>query len=400
MDLNGKPFLILLGCLLQRYPSLGLQWDDAGTLTSIGAQNGSASCTNPHLRKEWRTLTDSGKEAWTSAVKCLVKHPSAANIMKDSDPPYNISGSLYDDFTYVHMKLNNDIHQTGLFLPFHRYFLWSFEQALRLHCNYSEVMPYWDWTQDARNFEHATIFDPDPRTGLGGFGHLSHDGAVLDGAFAKLPLSYPVPHTLRREYIPYPFRNLTLRLYPNTSFAAWSAFTPEEIQKSINGFQGDFKGFQSYLEGMQGAHMSVHLIMGGDLGGTCLKSASWLCGPDATWSPNEPMFWLHHGMVDKVWYDWQRAHADNFWSFEGGTVRDLDTWPRYPNGAPPGLNVRLSIIFLCFIIKHQYTSSARLRPSHGWYLGRGLHPETHLQYHIQRSPLLHLWLTLHTILDI
>ena len=25
-------------------------------------------------------------------------------------------------------------------------------------------------------------------------------------------------------------------------------------------------------------------------------------------SPRDPIFWLHHAMVDKVWADWQRAH--------------------------------------------------------------------------------------------
>ena len=61
-------------------------------------------------------------------------------------------------------------------------------------------------------------------------------------------------------------------------------------------------------------------------------------------------------MVDKVWNDWQRAHADNFWAFEGGTVRELNTWPRYTNGAPPAMTVGLHPSSLLYtVIEYQRT---------------------------------------------
>lgn len=96
-------------------------------------------------------------------------------------------------------------------------------------------------------------------------------------------------------------------------------------------------------------------------------------------------------MVDKVWNDWQRAHANNFWAFEGGTVRDLDTWPQYTNGAPPAMTVGLhSSSLLYIVILYQRTPSAWLHTSDGWHLSRQLHPKKHLQYHFQWSSLLHL----------
>ena len=57
---------------------------------------------------------------------------------------------------------------------------------------------------------------------------------------------------------------------------------------------------------------------------------------------SEPLFWMHHAMVDKVWYDWQHASPENFWAFEGGSVQAIDNathYSEYPNGAPPMLNV-------------------------------------------------------------
>ena len=38
------------------------------------------------------------------------------------------------------------IHQTGYFLPWHRLYVQSFEDALRTKCGYKGVQPYWDWT--------------------------------------------------------------------------------------------------------------------------------------------------------------------------------------------------------------------------------------------------------------
>ena len=39
------------------------------------------------------------------------------------------------------------IHQTGFFLPWHRLFVQTFEDALKTKCGYIGVQPYWDWTQ-------------------------------------------------------------------------------------------------------------------------------------------------------------------------------------------------------------------------------------------------------------
>jgi hypothetical protein len=37
-------------------------------------------------------------------------------------------------------------------------------------------------------------------------------------------------------------------------------------------------------------------------------------------SSSEPLFWMLHGMVDKVWYDWQRSNPTNTMAFGGSTV--------------------------------------------------------------------------------
>ena len=91
------------------------------------------------------------------------------------------------------------------------------------------------------------------------------------------------------------------------------------------------------------------------------------CYPGAKWTPNDPLFFLHHGvrvisttrfntplsshrivsqMVDKVWVDWQNKDIRNKWAFGGGSVAAayglISTFLEFPNGEPPWVNVSVS----------------------------------------------------------
>lgn len=75
------------------------------------------------------------------------------------------------DIVYLHMDLNTQvlsvfptpqsflideqIHYTGLFFPWHRYYVQWFENMLVEKCGYKGTTPYWDWTQGA-----STAFKP------------------------------------------------------------------------------------------------------------------------------------------------------------------------------------------------------------------------------------------------
>ena len=56
-------------------------------------------------------------------------------------------------------------------------------------------------------------------------------------------------------------------------------------------------GFRNHLEGWRGVnlHNRVHVWVGGQMGTGV--------------SPNDPVFWLHHAFIDKLWADWQRLDA-------------------------------------------------------------------------------------------
>ncbi|KIK60139.1 hypothetical protein GYMLUDRAFT_43894 [Collybiopsis luxurians FD-317 M1] len=321
-----------------------------------------AQCIEPSVRREWRTLTTDEKAAWISAVKCLGSSPHNPNLTATVDPSIslipamNSSGSFWDDISYMHMDLNVKIHQTGMFLPFHRWFVHSIEQAMIEKCGYSASagFPYWNWTIDAPDFYEASWWqDSDPVSGLGGWGDPEQDYEVQDGAFAGFELSYPVYHKLRHQFTLQPFAAFAnsspiIAQFFNSSTintVANSTFHADQIAAIIVGNAGDYVGFQQSLDGWIGAHGAVHAATGGDLAGTC-PAAAEDCIPGNKWSPNSPLFFLHHAMIDKIWSDWQNLNETSATAFYGGSVEAFDNvtyFYEYPNGAPPMLNTSYQI---------------------------------------------------------
>jgi len=234
----------------------------------------------------------------------------------------------------MHMDLNFVIHFTGLFLPWHRTFVWGVENAMKTKCNYQGVQPYWDWSEDAADFEHATIFDDDPESGFGGWGNPADDYQITTGGLEDFWISYPDPHRIRRQYTPEADLTPGNLGYINVSFAKPS------VDYMVDSFIGDFVGFQGYFESLQGPHPGPHIIMGGDMTGSCPNSASE-CVSGPKWTPNDPLFFMHHAMVDKLWYDWQKKHPSNFYAYSGGSVSEFGNvtlFAEFPNGSPPLLN--------------------------------------------------------------
>lgn len=60
------------------------------------------------------------------------------------------------------MQQTMSIHFTGNFLTWHRWFLYSYEQALRNECGYKGYAPYWDWLKWADAPEKSPIFNGMP----------------------------------------------------------------------------------------------------------------------------------------------------------------------------------------------------------------------------------------------
>jgi len=75
-----------------------------------------------------------------------------------------------------------------------------------------------------------------------------------------------------------------------------SSFSPSDLptQADVNSVMGKttFDAFQTAIE-------SPHNWVHNAVGGTMATSSS----------PADPLFWLHHAFVDKLWADWQKTHT-------------------------------------------------------------------------------------------
>jgi len=172
---------------------------------------------------------------------------------------------------------------------------------------------------------------------LGGWGDPKDDVQITTGGFKDAIRVYPSPHRIRRNFtlqplgsIPNPFPKDPLAPPIDPTILINGSFTRANYDFLLNGFLGDFRGFQAYFEGPRGTHGGPHLIMGGDMAGNCpggTGASGCFAGPK--WTPNDPMFYLHHAMVDKLWAQWQLAAPQNALSFTGGSVRARETYAMY-----------------------------------------------------------------------
>lgn len=90
--------------------------------------------------------------------------------------------------------------------------------------------------------------DSNTKSGMGGWGSSTNDFQITDGGFHDFVISYPVPHVVRRNFTLQPFLNNPNVLITDPEKYANDSFTPSEINQLINGFVGDFVGFQQYFE--------------------------------------------------------------------------------------------------------------------------------------------------------
>ena len=82
-------------------------------------------------------MSKSERTSYINAVLCLQKLPSKipAGVVPGAK-------SRFDDFTATHINQTLSIHLDGIFLSWHREFVWLYEQALQNECGYKGTQPY------------------------------------------------------------------------------------------------------------------------------------------------------------------------------------------------------------------------------------------------------------------
>ncbi|KAF4508832.1 hypothetical protein G6O67_005164 [Ophiocordyceps sinensis] len=107
---------------------------------------------NIAVRQEWNSLSKHQRADYLRAVKCLRSKPSVRR-------GETLAKNRFDDFILAHVDQTLSIHFSGLLLPWHRYFVWLYEKALREECGYQGYQPYWDWSKYVADNQTSTIFD-------------------------------------------------------------------------------------------------------------------------------------------------------------------------------------------------------------------------------------------------
>ncbi len=207
---------------------------------------------------------------------------------------------VYDEFTRRHQRAmmepsllpgetgtrRNAAHRGPCFLPWHRQALHELERALRAVDGATPALelPYWPWHGDGSGWRTAKIWNL-----VGGNGSSSHSWRVTNGPFAGWTSviwtgsAFASRAGIKRQFASsgsMPGISSTTMAVASYDASPWNEFS-----STSNSFRWAFER----------SHNSVHNLVGGDMtSGT---------------SPNDPLFWLHHCNIDRVWAEWQVRHG-------------------------------------------------------------------------------------------
>ncbi|MGH2353547.1 MAG: tyrosinase family protein, partial [Chloroflexota bacterium] len=177
---------------------------------------------------------------------------------RDEDDPVGLLGQ-------ANIHRDSCSHATWWFLPWHRAYLYYFEQVLRDAAGDPTLtLPYWDWTSAPRL--PAAFWGPDN------------------------PLNDPTreitPEMAAAEaFVGQPVIEATLETADFVTFASERSTDP--LIPVAYGI----------LEGTP--HNYIHRFVGGRQGNMANPALA----------ARDPIFWLHHANVDRLWTAWAAAHA-------------------------------------------------------------------------------------------
>ncbi|KAJ1659514.1 hypothetical protein IWQ61_001421 [Dispira simplex] len=230
-----------------------------------------ARCSQIVTRREIRSLTYDERARYFRAIKA----------MNSGSSP-----TLYDRFSVTHMDWARPSHGDARFLPWHRVFIREFEKELQ-RIDPTIVLPYWDWGRDARKPAESRILSSALYGTNGGV-----NGCVTDGVFSGWKIFYP--NNTRRC--------LTRQFDRGDSISPWWGTS------ALNNIKQTSQDYDNFRRRIEGPHGNVHVQIGGDFA--------------PMHSPNEPLFWLHHTFVDKLWNDWQLRNDRNLRDYGGSHFDD------------------------------------------------------------------------------
>ncbi|KAH0430728.1 amino acid transporter [Colletotrichum camelliae] len=251
---------------------------------AAAAATWNTTCTTKTQRKAWNNMTDTEKSAYINAELCLMNTTAKTDI----------EGAInrWDELDWAHIVQSNVIHNTGSFLPWHRYFMRVHEYLLQSECGYEGGQPYWNEVLDMDALNQSVVFDPD--TGFGGEG----SDCVTDG----------------------PFVNLTLHINSTSNYAndcLTRSFNSNGFQTGQQEYIDECFASENYTAAFECYQVNPHTAGHSAVGGTML---------DVVGSPGDPLFFLHHTNLDRLWWEWQQANLTTRLTDMGGRNIPLDSY--------------------------------------------------------------------------
>jgi tyrosinase len=161
----------------------------------------------------------------------------------------------------VDMHRRHGLHGRSSFLTWHRYFIYRFELEMRA-IEPDIALPYWDWLSNPSL----------PPVGRATPGVEMPGGETMD----------------------------VFRDGDDSQLA--------DIRQGRDCVDEDF--FDDYATCIEKAHNAVHLYVGGTMGEIPTSAA-------------DPLFWMHHSFVDRLWNQWMKAHPD---AVDDVDVLQLQPW--------------------------------------------------------------------------
>ncbi|KAJ0109609.1 hypothetical protein J7T55_014171 [Diaporthe amygdali] len=249
----------------------------------------------------------SEREDYINAVLCLQSLPSRHDSAKVPG-----AKSRFDDFVAVHIEMTFSVHGTASFLGWHRVYLWLYEKALRDECGYKGYQPYNNWARHASDPIKSPIFNGNATSLSGNGAKYPYDGVVVGFGPSGL-----IPADEGGGCDRLLLAQLPSMYQPILKLTVWAITLDVSDGTEIGSFQNKMQGVG--LQNDWGVHTAGHYTIGGDPAG------------DFFVSPGDPAFYLHHGMIDRVWWIWQNQDLPaRLRQISGGTT--MGNFPPSKNG--------------------------------------------------------------------
>ena len=211
--------------------------------------------------------------------------------------------STWDRFVAWHHAAMGFAHSRPLFLPWHRLMLRTLEQLLQQVLSDPEFgLPYWDWAADGQRTRrqqlNSAIWSND----------CMGRGATAPGAFtaAAFPVRLAANAQNGLQQVNRPLRRdrgigVTGLSNPSLPTRAATFTALGTVPYDVAPWNQSSTGFRNRVEGWwpsNDLHNRVHVWVGGDM----LPSSS----------PNDPVFFLNHCPVDRLWEAGMQRNGRNY----------------------------------------------------------------------------------------